>query len=209
MAMSMNRAIHSAVRRDLHRFETALDAFRPGDRHRATQLATAWAYFADQLHRHHHGEHAIAWPALTSLGVSADLIGAMDAEHEAMAAAVADAGASMSALTRTQDEATLDGARTAFARLREVTVTHLDHEEAQTEPVYLAHHDSPEIKAMSRAFRREGASQGGRLFVWVLDGAGPEERATVSNGTPRPVLAAIAGIFGRDDRRNVAPVWGV
>lgn len=45
----MNKAIHGAFRRDLDRFIAALETFSPGDRMRATQLATAWANFDDQL----------------------------------------------------------------------------------------------------------------------------------------------------------------
>ena len=62
--MSMNKAIHGAVRRDLDRFIAALTAFPPGDPARAQQLDAAWANFDDQLTHHHEGEHTIAWPAL-------------------------------------------------------------------------------------------------------------------------------------------------
>ena len=47
--MSMNKAIHGAVRRDLRRFVDALAAFPPGDTGRAKQLHTAWSNLADQL----------------------------------------------------------------------------------------------------------------------------------------------------------------
>ena len=96
----MNKAIHGAFRRDLDRFIAALGAFQPGDRARAAQLGTAWANFDDQLTHHHEGEHEIAWPALQSVGVSPDLLGAMDAEHDTMAAAIAETRVAMSGLLR-------------------------------------------------------------------------------------------------------------
>ena len=203
----MNKVIHGAVRRDLDRFIAALSAFAPGDLARARQLETAWANFDDQLTYHHEGEHAIAWPALESVGVSKELLSSLDTEHETMAAALGDTRAAIGALARTAgaDEAT--SALAAVQRLKAVTVAHLDHEEAEIEPVYLAKRDTPEIKAMGRAFGRVSPSRGGRFFAWVLDGASAEERAAVAREVPGPVLTIIGGIFGRGYRRDVASVW--
>jgi hypothetical protein len=205
--MSMNKVIHGAVRRDLDRFVAALSAFPAGDTTRAQQLGTAWENFDDQLTYHHEGEHETAWPALESVGVSRDLLTTMDAEHEAMATALAAARNAMSRLTQTAEP---DDARTALAAmqtLREVTTKHLDHEEAELEGVYLAKRETPEIKAMGKQFAKSGAKRGGRFFAWVLDGASPEEERAVRSEVPGPVLAIIGGIFGRGYRKDVAPVW--
>src|SRR3954453_18855383 len=96
--MSMNKAIHGAFRRALDRFVGALTTFRDGDSARAEQLGRAWANFESQLTTHHEGEHTIAWPALQSIGVTPETIREMDAEHETMAAALAEARTAMSAL---------------------------------------------------------------------------------------------------------------
>ena len=203
----MNKAIHGAFRRDLDRFIGALETFPPGDRARAAQLATAWANFDDQLTHHHEGEHEIAWPALEAVGVSRELIAAMDTEHDAMAAALTDTRAAMAALVRDPGAGQVGAAAASFARLRSVTVAHLDHEEAELEPVYQAKKDTPEIKAMGRAFGKTGLARGGRFFAWVLDGATPEERAGVTASVPPPVLTVIGGIFGRGYRKEIAPIW--
>src|SRR3954447_24727404 len=63
-AMTMNKVIHGAVRRDLARFAAALDSFPEGSKDRAVRLSTAWKFFYGELDQHHHGEHEIAWPAL-------------------------------------------------------------------------------------------------------------------------------------------------
>ena len=76
--MSMNKAIHAALRRDLTRLLAALAAFPAGDRARAKELAVGWANFDNELTIHHEGEHEIAWPALTAVGVSDDLITELD-----------------------------------------------------------------------------------------------------------------------------------
>ncbi len=205
--MSMNKAIHGAVRRDLDRFVAALGAFRGGDRARAAQLATAWANFDDQLTYHHQGEHEIAWPALEAVGVSKELLAQMDAEHETMAAALAQTRTAMGALARTAGSAEAAAALAAFQQLRTVTVAHLEHEEAELEPVYLAKHDTPEIKAMGKQFGKVSPSRGGQFFAWVLDGASVDERAAVTGQVPGPVLSVIGAVFGRSYRKNIAPVW--
>jgi len=205
--MSMNKVIHGAFRRDLDRFIAALRVFPPGDLTRARQLATAWANFDDQLTQHHEGEHTIAWPALESIGVSKELLAAMDAEHETMAAALAETRAAVKALAQTAGAAEAQTALAAFQRLQQVTVAHLDHEEAEIESVYLAKRDTPQMKAMGKAFAKVSPARGGRFFAWLLDGASPEERQAATRDVPGPVLTVITGVFGRGYRKNVAPVW--
>ena len=205
--MSMNKVIHGAFRRDLDRFVRALRGFTPGDRVRARQLAAAWANFDLQLTRHHEGEHAIAWPALRSVGVSDDLLMTMDAEHDVMAEALAGARTAIGALAR---DPGVDQSRTALAaleRLQTVTVEHLDHEEAELEGIYQKNRDTPEMKAMGKAFGKVGPREGGQFFAWLEDGASPDERAAMRNDIPGPVLTIIGGVFGRSYRKNVASVW--
>jgi hypothetical protein len=94
-----------------------------------------------------------------------------------------------------------------MADLQGVTVSHLDHEEQEIEPVYLAHAESPEMKAMGKQFGKVSPAKGGRFFAWVTDGATAEEMAALTESVPKPVLAMIGGIFGRGYRRDVAPAW--
>lgn len=205
--MSMNKVIHGAVRRDLTRFITALSTFQPGDVKRGNQLAAAWSNFDDQLTRHHTGEHEIAWPALTAVGASPSLLASLDEEHESMAEAIVVVRAAVFALTRSATKDDVSTARAAFTRLQSVTVGHLEHEEGELEPLYLAKKDTPEIKAMGRAFGKVGPVQGGRFFAWVTDGASPDEMAAIRQDVPAPVLAVIGGIFGRGYRKDIASVW--
>jgi len=203
----MNKAIHAAVRRDLDRFLDALGRFPDGDRERAEQLATAWQNFDEQLTRHHEGEHDTAWPALEKVGVSRDVLAQLDAEHDAMAHALAAARTAMGELRKSASHADAVAAEIAMRELQRVTVIHLEHEEAEIEPVYLAKKDSPEMKAMGREFGKVSPVRGGRFFAWVLDGASPEEQAAIRGEVPGPVLAIIGGVFGLGYRRRVAPAW--
>jgi hypothetical protein len=205
--MSMNKAIHGAFRRDLSRFVAALGSFPPGDLGRAKQLGGAWANFDDQLTHHHEGEHEIAWPALSAIGVSKELLATMDAEHDTMVTALAETRTAMSALGKTAGHPEAQAALAAFQNLSTVATAHLDHEEQELEKVFLDNRDTPEIKAMGKAFGKVSPARGGRFFAWVLDGATADERAAVARDVPGPVITIIGGIFGRGYRKNVAPLW--
>jgi len=205
--ISMNKAIHGAVRRDLARFVAALSTFPEGDLRRAHQLRRAWANFEDQLTHHHQGEHRIAWPALEAVGVSRQLLARLDAEHDTMAAALAETRTSMDALARKPGAEESTVALAAFEKVQRVSVEHLEHEEAEIEDLFMAKRDTPEIKAMGKAFGKVSPARGGRFFAWVLDGASPAEREAVVRDVPGPVITIIGGIFGRGYRKNVAPTW--
>ena len=112
----------------------------------------------------------------------------------------------MTALARTP-ASTSRGRAAAIQQLQAVTVQHLDHEEAELEAVYQTKRDTPEIKAMGRAFGKVSPSQGGQFFAWVLDGASPAEREALGSTVPGPVLAILTSVFGRGYTKNVAPVW--
>jgi hypothetical protein len=205
--MSMNKVIHGAFRRDLGRFVDALTTFRAGDTERAQGLVRAWDNFDKQLVDHHEGEHDIAWPALESVGVTPETIAQMDAEHTSMSIALVQAREALHSLLREPDDAARRGALQALERLREVTVTHLDHEEQVIEPAYLEHEKSPEMVAMGKKFAKVGPVRGGVFFAWLLDGIGPAEREALAGTLPAPVLAVLTRVFGRGYTKNVAPVW--
>ena len=205
--MSMNKAIHGAFRRDLTRFLEALDAFRDGDRARASQLHAAWANFEDQLTRHHEGEHEIAWPALRAVGADMAVIEQMDAEHDELAAALASTDAAMNALGQSASGADAAKARAEMAGLKSAATRHMDHEEAEIEPLYVAKRDDPAIKAMGRKFGKVSPPVAGTFFAWLADGSSPEEMAAIKENVPGPVFAVLNGLFGRRYRREVAPAW--
>jgi hemerythrin-like domain-containing protein len=209
-SMSMNKVIHCAVRRDLRRFETALEQFPEGDRQRAAALQRAWANFDAQLTDHHEGEHEVAWPAMRAIGISDASLTAFDSEHEQMATELAHSRAAMAALAGSATRADAEAAAAAVRRLAEVTTTHLDHEETLTEPALAEHHGAPAVKEMGRKFsRRSGLAKAGTFFAWMDDGATPEQKAAFRESVPGPVLAIVGRIFGRRYRKEVASVWDV
>ncbi len=206
--MSMNKVMHCAIRRDLRRFNEALAGFPDGDRRRASDLHRAWENFDAQLTHHHEGEHEIAWPALRSLGVEESLIGQLDDEHDRMAAALAEARSAMDRFGTSASRADADLAAEAMGRLQLATVTHLDHEEAQLEPVFAEHAGSQALKDMSTKFgRSQPMGAAGVYMAWLQDGAAQEESAALRSSIPGPVVTVLSKVFGRRYHREVAPVW--
>jgi len=206
--ISINRAIHGAVRRDLQRFLGALDSFPDGDQNRAGQLARAWANFHDQLTDHHQSEHEIVWPALEAIGASTELIATMDAEHDIVADALATAHTAMARLKSSASSTDAKAAKVAMTRLQQVTVSHFEHEETEMEPISSAHRDAPEVHEIAKKFgKRLTPAKGGRFIAWVLDGASADEKSAVTRDIPGPVVKIIGGIFGMPYRRKIASVW--
>ena len=137
-----------------------------------------------------------------------ETINQMDAEHEVMAAALAEARSAMKSLEASPGAGETQTALAAMQHLQDVTVTHLDHEEKEIEPVYLENVDSAPIKEMGKKFgRAQNPARAGRFFAWVTDGATPPEKAAVAETVPKPVLAILSGVFGRGYRKEIAPTW--
>lgn len=205
--MSMNRIIHAAVRRDLARFTDSLATFPVGSKARAVRLATAWKFFHGEVDNHHRGEHEIAWPALRSVGVSQATLDEMDAEHERLGDALAQADLAFTALEKSPTEVAAQSVSTALADLDAVVAEHFAHEEREIEPVYHAQRGSPEMKAMGRKFARRNPIQSGDFFAWLLNGATDEQRAALRDDVPAPVIAVFSRVLGQRYRRIVARVW--
>jgi hypothetical protein len=206
--MSMNKVIHCAFRRDLNRFNDALAGFREGDRERASALHRAWENFDAQLTHHHEGEHEIGWPAMREVGFDSARLDVFDQEHERMAAALAEARGDMERFGSSATRADADTAAASMSRLQDATVTHLDHEEQETEPVFAEHAGSEALKQMSKKFSRSlSPGAAGVYMAWLQDGAGPEESAALRTTIPAPVLAVFTKLLGRRYHREIAPVW--
>lgn len=204
---TMNTIIHAAFRRDLARFDAALEAF-PGSQARADQLWTAWENYAHQLREHHEHEETIFWPALRELGADESLVGDLDGEHQRMLAGLESANEAMTAL---HQDPTDDNARTArevVGALGAILVDHFEHEERDLEPFAVAKlKGSPQGKAAGAAVRKAQKGQAGIFFAWLLDGADADARAGLTREIPAPVVFLISRLGGRDYRRRIAPVW--
>ena len=205
--MTMNRVIHAAVRRDLSRTERALRAFPDGDSSRAGELDQAWRNLVAELTHHHEQEDQLIWPALRDLGVDPALLETMESEHQDMAAALARAGAAMTALRGSASARDAGQAADAVQEAGVVTERHLTHEENELEPALVPHLESPEWKAVEKQLRAGSPVRAGRMFAWLLDGSPHAEEEYLRSTIPGPVLFVLSRVLGRGYGTSIAPVW--
>ena len=205
--LTMNRLIHAAVRRDLERLHTALGAARDGDRARAADLERAYANLRRELTQHHEGEDLHLWPMLGKVGVPGDLLTAMEEEHSAMAAALAETGTAMTTYAASGSAADAAAARASVERTQEVVEHHLTHEENDLEPYLHEQEHTPAWKAVEKKLRQQPPGIAGRFFAWLTDGMSEPGRAYLRSKVPTPVVVVLSRTFGRRYNKEIAPVW--
>jgi hemerythrin-like domain-containing protein len=206
--MTMNQVIHHAVRRDLERLESALAAAGDGDAARAGQLERAYANLQRELTHHHEGEDEFVFPFLATHGAAPELLKAMDDEHHAMAAALAETRAAMDAYPSSGSASDAEIARASVARTRAVVDRHLSHEENDLEPLLEPYLQTKQWKrTVEKRLRPSSLAATGSFLAWIQDGMTAEDRAYVRSRIPPPVSAVPGRAAGRGYHRDIAPTW--
>jgi iron-sulfur cluster repair protein YtfE (RIC family) len=206
--LSLNTVIHAAVRRDVRRFQAALDTFPVGSTERAAQLKRAWENLDKQLYHHHHGEETIFWPALKQLGADLSLVSDLDGEHQRLADAMTGVRTTMTAFTADPAADQLAALKAAFAELSSVVETHFGHEERDLEPMMATVAGTPQWQQAQRQIRRTmSPPEMGTYFAWLQDDADPDALDYLRHEIPRPFLIVATKLLGRNYRRQVASVW--
>ena len=205
--MTMNSAIHAAVRRDLDRLEGALRVLDDGDKDRVAELVRAWENLDRELVEHHEKEDELIWPVLQELGVDATLLEQMESEHGAMRDALEQTDGRMRTLAGSATAGDALAAADSIVTTREVVERHLSHEERDLEPQMLQHRETPQWQAVEKKLRAGSPVRGGRMFAWLLDGASPQVSSYIRDSVPGPVLFLLTRVFGIGYQRSIAPVW--
>jgi hypothetical protein len=204
---TLNPAIHAAFRRDLTRFDEALDAFRDGDGEGAARLSAAWGQFSYQLHRHHQDEESFFWPAFNELGVDMAIVDSLESEHHVMVNALEAADDAMVDYASDPSTEHAKTARLAIGELNRVLCDHLAHEERDLDPFSVANKRTIQHKAAERATRKAHREGAGNFFAWLTDGCDPETARIIRREVPPPVLWLLTRIGGREYNRRIAPTW--
>jgi hypothetical protein len=131
----------------------------------------------------------------------------MEAEHAAMADALAEAGVAMTTYASTGSALDARAARDTLLRAHEVVERHLHHEETDLEPLLVPHLESPEWKAVEKRLRPTSLADSGRWMAWVQDGMPNAERTYFRSTIPAPVTYLLSRVAGRSYYREVAPAW--
>jgi iron-sulfur cluster repair protein YtfE (RIC family) len=204
---TLNTVIHAAFRRDLIRFDNALESFHGNTQARVDQLHYAWQNLAYQLRHHHEDEETIFWPAMRELGADDSLVGDLDGEHKRMLSALDAADASMRSFRADPSAGNAAEARTSIGELRTVVENHLEHEERDLEPLMADSMRTPQMKNAIRQVRKAAKGHAGTFFAWLQDGADPAARTALRHEVPPPVLFLITKIGGRAYTSEIASVW--
>lgn len=204
---TMNTIVHAAFRRDLARFDQALETFPTGSRPRAEQLKTAWDWLASELHHHHDYEETYFWPALQQTDADLTVVSELDGEHHAMREALSEAETAMTGLHTHPTGENAAHARDAVAHLATVLTDHLAHEERDLEPISAAYADTPPMKAAVKKVVKAHKGRLGAVFAWLQDGADDDARKALREQIPAPVVVVATGVGGRGYRRDIATVW--
>jgi hemerythrin-like domain-containing protein len=201
----MNRLFHAALRRDLDR---TLDTLaRVGERspQRRQALVDHLGLVLDLLHHHHTGEDEGLWPLVRRRAPDlAALLDVMEAEHAAVAGAIASTRA---AAARYADDPTSAGdLRNAVVTLRDTLLPHLDHEETEVMPRVMRALSSRDWSALSRReVRNRGSFRlAGIGLLWIVDGVDPQWRAQFDRQVPAAFRWLIDKRYGPAYRRRTA-----
>ena len=165
---------HDAFRRDLTRLVRAAAAADLSDPARRRSVAAGWELFKHELHLHHTAEDEVIWPVLRPRLAHSEhalsVLDAMEEEHERIDPLLAAVDAAFA--PRRAD---------ALADVIDALVTtltgHLAHEERDGLPLIGVALTAAEWRGVGfKIARRNGLSEGGEMFAWILDGAADSGR---------------------------------
>jgi hypothetical protein len=216
-------AAHRAFRRDLTRLARA--ASRPAgalrsEPARRRSVAAGWELFKRELHLHHTAEDEIIWPALRPrLAHSEHALSVLDAmaeEHariDPLLAAVDAAFQGGSGGSPPGSEGFRGVVPPGQHSLADVidalasTLTgHLGHEERDGLPLIGVALTAAEWRGAGfRIARRNGLSEGGEMFAWMLDDAGREDATATLKSLPPPVRLLYRAVW--KPRYEKTPRW--
>ena len=169
-------AAHDAFRRDLARLARAAAAADLSDPVRHRSVAAGWELFKHELHLHHTAEDEVIWPALRPRLAHSEhalsVLDAMEEEHERIdpLLAAVDAGFAQ------RDDSLADVIDALVSSL----TGHLAHEERDGLPLIGVALTAAEWRRVGfKMARRNGLSEGGEMFAWILDGADGDAAATL------------------------------
>jgi hemerythrin-like domain-containing protein len=181
---------HRAMRVDAARLTELVAAAAPADTGRLTGIAAWYTHYERAVHDHHLAEEAVVYPALLERDPSFAIADAeLEGQHRVLADRLTVARESLHGLAGASGgpgwERERDDALAATRALREILTTHLAHEEDVAFSRYRRTFTATEFAALGAT---AGKLVGARAVVfagpWLLDHAGPAERAQLLSEQP-------------------------
>ena len=175
-------AAHDAFRRDLTRLVRAAAAADLSDPARRRSVAAGWELFKHELHLHHTAEDEVIWPVLRPRLAHSEhalsVLDAMEEEHERIDPLLASVDA---AFAQPGEDSLAD----VIDALVSTLTGHLAHEERDGLPLIGVALTAAEWRGVGfKIARRNGLSEGGEMFAWMLDGAARRRRRHPAHPAP-------------------------
>ncbi|NUR85609.1 MAG: hemerythrin domain-containing protein [Nonomuraea sp.] len=195
--------VHRVFRREFRLAPQLIRAATPGDTARAEILATYATEVLTGLHHHHEAEDRLLWPLLLQrVTLEADLVRTMEAQHEKVAACVAEVEALLPGWRAQAGADARDRIAAQLDQLYGELVPHLDQEEERILPLVSKHLSKAEWDALSEYARSHLPKD--RLLVQLgslLEDATPSERMKFLALMPLPARV-LWRLVGQKQYRN-------
>jgi iron-sulfur cluster repair protein YtfE (RIC family) len=205
-------AAHRAFRRDLTRLARAASAEASSgtDPARRRSVAAGWELFKHELHLHHTAEDEIIWPALRPrLAHSEHALSVLDAmaeEHSRIDPLLAAVDAAFAGDPEAADWPGQRRLADVIGELASTLTGHLAHEEQEGLPLIGVALTAAEWRSAGFTIaRRNGLSEGGEMFAWMLDGAAREDAAATLKALPPPARLIYRAVW--KPRYQRTPRW--
>ena len=201
-------AAHRAFRRDLTRLARAASAGTDPARRRS--VAAGWELFKHELHLHHAAEDEIIWPALRPRLANHEhalsVLDAMEEEHARIDPLLAAVDAAFAGASEAADWPGEGRLADVLDVLTSTLTSHLEHEERDGLPLIGVALTAAEWRGVGfKIARRNGLSEGGEMFAWMLDGAGREDAAATLGALPPPARLLYRAVW--KPRYQRTPRW--
>ena len=175
-------ARHGTGDADLTRLVRAAAAADRSDPPRRRAVAAGWELFKHELHLHHTAEDEVIWPVLRPRLAHSEhalsVLAAMEEEHERIDPLLASVDA---AFAPPGGDCLAD----VIDALVGTLTGHLAHEERDGLPLIGVALTASEWRSVGfKIARRNGLSEGGEMFAWMLDGAAGDAAATLRTLPP-------------------------
>jgi len=187
---------HHAFRRDLARFERALERVKQGDSARASALKGEWTIFHQTLHGHHQAEDGGMFPGILAAHESARAtIAKLEADHRRIDPLLERGDAAFATLSDP------DAASAVVRELIELLKPHLATEEAEIIPFMR------EMKQFPPPPNDEAAVMYAQGFSWAMQGIAPDVLEKLHAMLPQDLIDRLPEARKAFDER-CERVWG-